>query len=60
MTYAVGIVGCGSIGRALLRAGDAGELGVRVAGVSSRTASTSREFLDTLDSPPPYLELRTR
>ncbi len=54
---AIGIVGCGAIGRALLRAGDAGELGMPVAGVASRTASSAREFLDTLDSPPPYLEL---
>ncbi len=57
MTHAIGIVGCGAIGRALLRAGDAGELGMEVAGVTSRTASAAREFLDTLDSPPPYLEL---
>ena len=57
MFEAVGIVGCGAIGRALLRAGDSGELGVGVAGVTSRTAGTAREFLDTLDSPPPYLDL---
>lgn len=57
MTHAVGIVGCGAIGRALLRAGDAGDLGVPVAGVASRTASTARDFLATLDSPPPYLDL---
>ena len=57
MTEGIGIVGCGSIGRALLRAGDAGQLGVPVAGVSSRTAETARQFLDTLDSPPPYLQL---
>ena len=56
MTYGIGIVGCGSIGRALIRAGDAGELGAPVAGVVSRTPETAREFLDTLDSPPPYLE----
>ena len=57
MAHTVGIVGCGAIGRALLRAGDAGQLGIAVAGVASRTASSAREFLDTLDSPPPYLEL---
>ena len=57
MTHAIGIVGCGAIGRSLLRAGDAGELGVAVAGVTSRSAGPAREFLDTLDSPPPYLEL---
>ena len=57
MTHAIGIVGCGAIGRALLRAGDAGDLGVAVAGVTSRSAGPAREFLDTLESPPPYLEL---
>ena len=57
MSDAIGIVGCGSIGRALLQAGQAGQLGVPIAGVSSRTARTAREFLETLDSPPPYLEL---
>lgn len=56
MTDAIGIVGCGAIGRAILRAADTGGLGVTVAGVTSRTASTAREFLETLDSPPPYLE----
>ena len=57
MAYGIGIVGCGSIGRALLRAGNAGQLGAPVAGVTSRTSGTAREFLDTLHSPPPYLEL---
>ena len=57
MAHAVGIVGCGAIGRALLRAGDAGDLGVPVAGVTSRTASTAQDFLATLHSPPPYLDL---
>ncbi len=56
MTYGIGIVGCGSIGRALIRAGQSGQLGAPVAGVISRTSETAREFLDTLDSPPPYLE----
>ena len=57
MTQAIGIVGCGSIGRSLLRAADTGQLGAPVAGVTSRTASAAREFLETLDSPPPYLEM---
>ena len=57
MAHAVGIVGCGAIGRALLRAGDEGELGMAVAGVTSRSTAPAREFLDTLESPPPYLEL---
>ncbi len=57
MSQAVGIVGCGSIGRALLRAADAGELDVNVAGVSSRSRERAEEYLGTLASPPPYLEL---
>ena len=57
MSQAVGIVGCGSIGRALLRAADAGELDVDVAGVSSRSRERAEEYLGTLASPPPYLEL---
>ena len=57
MSQAVGIVGCGSIGRALLRAADAGELDVDVAGVSSRSRERAEEYLETLASPPPYLEL---
>ncbi len=57
MTRAIGIVGCGAIGRALLRAGDTDRLGAPIAGVTSRTDGPAREFLATLDSPPPYLEL---
>ena len=57
MTDAIGVVGCGAIGRAILRAADSGELGVSVAGVTSRTAATAEDFLATLDSPPPYLSM---
>ena len=57
MSDAIGIVGCGAIGRSLLQAGDSGNLGVSIAGVTSRTAATARDFLDTLDSAPPYLDL---
>ena len=57
MTYGIGIVGCGSIGRALIRAGQAGQLGATVAGVTSRTTETALDFLEALDSPPPYLEM---
>ncbi len=57
MASAIGIVGCGAIGRAIVRAGEAGDLGAPIAGVSSRTASKAREFLDALESPPPYLQL---
>jgi aspartate dehydrogenase len=54
----IGIVGCGSIGRALLKAVEAGKLSVRIAGVTSRTEKSAREFLATFKSPPPYLSLR--
>ena len=53
----IGIVGCGAIGRAILRAVDEGRLNVPVAGVTSRTASTARTFLAGLRKPPPYVEL---
>src|ERR671922_3078744 len=53
----IGIVGCGTIGRALLKAVEAGKLSVRVAGVTSRTEGRAREFLSTFKSPPPYLSL---
>ncbi|MEX0805076.1 MAG: aspartate dehydrogenase [Candidatus Binatia bacterium] len=54
----VGIVGCGAIGRALLTAGDSGRLSVHLAGITSRTEKSAREFLSTLSSPPPYLSLQ--
>ena len=54
----VGIVGCGAIGRALLAAADSGKLSVRIAGMTSRTEKSAREFLSTLNSPPPYLPLQ--
>lgn len=54
----VGIVGCGAIGRALLNAADSGRLSVRIAGITSRTEKSAREFLSTLNSPPPYLPLQ--
>ncbi len=52
---AIGIVGCGAIGRAILREADSGRLGVTVAGVNSRTQETAQEFLQTLENPPAYL-----
>jgi len=51
----IGIVGCGAIGQALLKAADAGKLAVKVAGVTSRTEKSARDFLAALRSPPPYL-----
>ena len=53
----IGIVGCGSIGKAILRAADAGQLPVPVCGVTSRTEATAREFLSSLRKPPPYFDL---
>jgi aspartate dehydrogenase len=55
----VGIVGCGTIGRALLRAVEEEKLRVRVAGVTSRTEKSARDFLATLRNPPPYLSLES-
>jgi len=51
----IGIVGCGAIGRSILRAVDEGRLEVPVAGVTSRTEATAREFLAMLRSPVPFL-----
>ena len=53
----IGVVGCGAIGRAILRAADDGTLGMGVAGVTSRSESSARDFLGTLNSPVPYLSL---
>ena len=50
----VGIVGCGAIGRALLRAADDGRLRVPIAGVTSRGEASARTFLATLSDAPPY------
>ena len=52
----IGIVGCGAIGKALLKAVEAGKLAVRVAGVTSRTEKSAKVFLSTLREPPPYLD----
>jgi aspartate dehydrogenase len=50
----IGIVGCGAIGRALLHAAEGGKLSVRIAGVTSRTEKSAREFLSSLKNPPEY------
>ena len=54
----IGIVGCGAIGRALIGAVEAGKLSVRIAGVTSRTEKSAREFLSSFKNPPPYLSLQ--
>ena len=51
----IGIVGCGAIGCTLLRAADAGSLGLKIAGITSRTEEKARQFLSTLVNPPVYL-----
>lgn len=53
----IGIVGCGAIGKALIRAVEDGKLAVRIAGVTSRTEKSAREFLTAFKNPPPYLPL---
>jgi aspartate dehydrogenase len=53
----IGIVGLGAIGKALLGAAQSGKIAVRVAGVTSRTEASARDFLATCDNPPPYLSL---
>ena len=51
MAQSIGVVGCGSIGQALMRAADSGKLNVAVAGVTSRDEHRAHEFLGTLDNP---------
>lgn len=53
----IGIVGCGTIGRALLEAVESEKLSVRIAGVNSRTEKSARDFLAALKKPPLYLSL---
>lgn len=53
----IGIVGCGAIGRALLKAADDCTLAAPIAGIASRTESTARAFLGTLRRPPAYMSL---
>jgi len=54
----IGIVGCGAIGKALIRAVEDGKLSVRVAGLTSRTESSAQKFLSGFRQPPPYLSLK--
>lgn len=55
----IGVVGCGAIGKALLKAADEGKLGVSIAGVTSRTKESALAFLSTLAHPVPYLDQPT-
>lgn len=54
----VGIVGLGTIGRAVARALAEGIPGCALAGASSRDEARGRAFLATLPGAPPYLPLR--
>lgn len=53
----IGIVGCGAIGKALIKAVEDGKLAVRIAGITSRTESKAREFLSAFKNPPVYMSL---
>jgi aspartate dehydrogenase len=53
----IGIVGCGTIGKALLGAVQEGKLAVRVAAVTSRTEKSARQLLAEFRDPPPYVSL---
>ena len=52
----IGIVGCGAIGKGLLKAIDSGTVAA-FACVTSRTEGSCRNFLDTLGQPVPFLTL---
>ena len=53
----VGLVGCGSIGKEVLKAADAGALRTPIVGVTTRTPETALVFLRTLNKPPPMFDL---
>lgn len=57
MKKRIGIVGCGAIGRAILKVADEGKLNVDVAGVTTRTEASGREFLSSLAHEVPLLSL---
>lgn len=53
----IGVVGCGTLGRTVVRAVVDGRLRVSLAGVTSRSESKAMDFLATLPVSPPYLDL---
>ena len=53
----IGIVGCGAIGKALVKAVEDEKLAVSIAGITSRTEKSAREFLSVFKNPPPYQSL---
>ena len=50
----IGIVGCGAVGQALLKASESGDLTLPIAAITSRTEEAARAFLATLKNPPEY------
>jgi aspartate dehydrogenase len=55
----IGVVGCGTLGQAVVRAACEGRLRAELAGVTSRSEAKARRFLATLSGAPPYLDLDT-
>lgn len=53
----VGIVGMGTIGRAIAQALDRGSMPARLTAVHSRTEATARQFLTSLRQVPPLVDL---
>jgi aspartate dehydrogenase len=53
----IGIVGLGTIGRAIAAAIDRGEVAVRLAAVQSRDMAKARDFVASLGHPPPVVPL---
>ena len=53
----IGIVGCGAIGKALIQAAHSGKISAPIAGVTSRSEGSARDFLGSLKNPPPYRSL---
>ncbi|MEE8302670.1 MAG: aspartate dehydrogenase [Candidatus Tectomicrobia bacterium] len=55
----VGIVGLGTIGRAIAQALDTGDMAARLTTVHSRTQETAQQFASTLHHVPEVVDLRT-
>lgn len=53
----IGIIGVGTIGRAICRTVDSGDLLLRVAAVTSRDRTKAEDFLKSLKVPPPWTSL---
>ena len=55
----VGIVGMGTIGRAIAQALDTGDMAARLVAVHSRNPHTTSDFVATLQQPPAVVDLAT-